>query len=393
MGHIYRNAILTIAASASKNSDISFLAPKPRPRPPTLEVGFTDQNHKAYSFNALRLLNDHAHDESEAGPLQERAWAYQEYLLLRRIISYENNKITLRCCSESRCQCRQRSYAVQYISRVMVKPDVSSGDQLLETWFGIVIRYSEQTLTFSTDRLAALLGIASSIQKATGWTYVAGVWRERILACLCWSRVDAPSSMHSNVAPTFSWASVSGQSLYDNPLTPNPRRQNTIHATFSRLDFENTGSNRFNRVASDTFVELVAPVWEVRMYAHCYARDTPTYWAEYDDCLWHFFPDCPLGAVSLGDKVVAARRSEIGSPGPLNELPIWILFLATSKRRHARTESVVSRKLQANSDGFERIGNMTRNPNKIMDTSGQRQANEIRSAWLQAAMRSRIRVY
>jgi len=131
------------------------------------------------------------------------------------------------------------------------------------------MRYSEQTLTFSTNRLAALLGVASSIQKATGWTYVAGVWMERFLACLCWCNI-IPVPMQpnlSNNAPTFSWASVSGCACYDDPLTFNLDHQTTIHAAFSRLDFNVIGSSRFDRVTSGTFVKLVGPVLEVRMGA------------------------------------------------------------------------------------------------------------------------------
>jgi len=46
MGDIYRNAVLTIAASSSKSSGVSFLAPRPSLGPRTLDVAFTDQNHK-----------------------------------------------------------------------------------------------------------------------------------------------------------------------------------------------------------------------------------------------------------------------------------------------------------------------------------------------------------
>lgn len=81
MGAIYRNAHLTIAASSSKGSAVSFLAPRPRIGPPQQDLSFTDRDGKLYHLQARRPLSIHEHCVVEDGPLHKRAWCFQEYYL------------------------------------------------------------------------------------------------------------------------------------------------------------------------------------------------------------------------------------------------------------------------------------------------------------------------
>jgi hypothetical protein len=75
-----------------------------------------------------------------------------------------------------------------------------------------VIQYSQLHLTVQSDKLPALAGLADIFQRATGYTYVAGMWRETLLIDLCWSRMDSKSEEStSNLhAPSWSWASING---------------------------------------------------------------------------------------------------------------------------------------------------------------------------------------
>jgi len=394
MGDIYQNAVLTIAASSSKSCDISFLSPKSMVGPPTLSLVFTDQNRKSYDLKALRLLSYHEHDEFEAGPLHQRAWCYQEYLLSTRVISYNNSEITFKCRSGSTCQCQQRLYDTPYTSRVLFEAEIFHESELLECWFDIIHNYSERELTFSTDRLAALSGIASSIQKATGWTYVAGIWSERVLTCLCWRSITPFSTTSSvtniDIAPTFSWASVHGPVFHDDPVTTRSPGEITIHTILIRLHFNVVGRNPFDRVASGAFIELEGPVLEVCMV---FDESTSSYYAQYDDCEWSFFPDSPLGVVTLGEKVVAARCKETGSGNQLDGVSISILFLATSPYNGSHTDAIVLRKLQTNSDCFERIGLLHYGVEAFRGGVRERQEHKVSLAWVQEARRSRVRIY
>ncbi|CZR68058.1 uncharacterized protein PAC_17957 [Phialocephala subalpina] len=81
-------------------------------------------------------------------------------------------------------------------------------------WYEIVERYSSRGLKVKTDRLAAMAGIASFVERSAGRRFVAGLWEETIAMNLLWNvtrspqqRVTYPEGMSP---PTWSWISVPG---------------------------------------------------------------------------------------------------------------------------------------------------------------------------------------
>jgi hypothetical protein len=85
------------------------------------------------------------------------------------------------------------------------------------TWHNLIESYSARQLTFESDKLPAVSGVASRIHEMTGSKYLAGLWRDNFPLELCWS-VDYISSDSSKpqllpngfIAPSWSWASVNG---------------------------------------------------------------------------------------------------------------------------------------------------------------------------------------
>ncbi|KNG50958.1 heterokaryon incompatibility protein [Stemphylium lycopersici] len=80
------------------------------------------------------------------------------------------------------------------------------------TWKMVVKNYSGTSLTYPTDRLVALSGIARQMQMKTNYHYIAGMWRESLGMDLCWVLKSDTSTDEdaAYVAPTWSWASTSG---------------------------------------------------------------------------------------------------------------------------------------------------------------------------------------
>jgi hypothetical protein len=60
------------------------------------------------------------------------------------------------------------------------------------------------------DIFPAISGLAKSVQKATGWEYIAGLWKEQLMLDLVWSTHDSKMATRCVPwrAPSFSWASV-----------------------------------------------------------------------------------------------------------------------------------------------------------------------------------------
>ena len=83
-------------------------------------------------------------------------------------------------------------------------------------WKDAVWNFSRRALTFQTDRLPAISAVASTIAGAvTGDRYLAGLWRNELLAGLCWTlygrpKDDVPRPDQEYIAPTWSWASHPG---------------------------------------------------------------------------------------------------------------------------------------------------------------------------------------
>ncbi|KAJ3454225.1 hypothetical protein MRS44_018119 [Fusarium solani] len=92
------------------------------------------------------------------------------------------------------------------------------------TWYEVLLDYSRRQLTFPSDKLAALAGLALAFAKKTGDTYLNGLWLHGLPEGLLWSslglghrtyesksrsiRLDRPR------APSWSWASLDGPVVY-----------------------------------------------------------------------------------------------------------------------------------------------------------------------------------
>ncbi len=87
-----------------------------------------------------------------------------------------------------------------------------------QLWSDIVEKYSRSTLTFQSDKLVAVGGLAAEIQRMVKDQYSAGLWKKHLLSQLLWRAnpvnsiqeeelVSGPNSLEY-VAPTWSWASI-----------------------------------------------------------------------------------------------------------------------------------------------------------------------------------------
>ena len=71
--------------------------------------------------------------------------------------------------------------------------------------------YSALDLSFEGDRFPAIAGIAQKISQATGYTYLAGLWKERLHTGLLWHASSFVARQTSTPqAPSWSWASLGG---------------------------------------------------------------------------------------------------------------------------------------------------------------------------------------
>ncbi|KAL2284957.1 hypothetical protein FJTKL_08508 [Diaporthe vaccinii] len=84
--------------------------------------------------------------------------------------------------------------------------------QMLTLWYRILNEYSLRQLSFESDRLDAISGLAERLSRITGDEYIGGMWRSSLLECLQWrtntqNRGKEAIRQTRHRAPTWSWAS------------------------------------------------------------------------------------------------------------------------------------------------------------------------------------------
>jgi hypothetical protein len=86
-----------------------------------------------------------------------------------------------------------------------------------EIWRDNVETFSSRKLTVATDRLPAITSLASTVAEFTGDRYLAGLWEGDLLHGLMWGvgSDTVPGLFEDYVAPTWSWAYLSSEVVYE----------------------------------------------------------------------------------------------------------------------------------------------------------------------------------
>lgn len=228
MGNVYRYAFLTLFVLDATDCHQGILVPRSPVPPEYAKLG------KAGSSYAMTSLVRNKEDIFKASPLCHRAWALQERLLSPRIIYYSVEEFFWECLV---CSAREGSvtikpyrpakysharYECADVKNRLVIPHGDSPSLPISPssdWHIIVVEYTRCYLTKPTDKLPALAGLASIFQANTGFTYLAGLWKEDIRDGLLWfvgSHGDqgVRHSEFSNPGPSWSWASSRYPVLY-----------------------------------------------------------------------------------------------------------------------------------------------------------------------------------
>ena len=213
MGSVYSGGAINIAADAAEDGDQGFLSKKtPSYFPYTLPDG---------NFHGTLLMKASKRKRwvGYSGNLRRRAWVLQEYTLSACSIRYNINSIVWEC----RCGCHYDSEVISEENQFLretralknlpaqwrsVSPSspASKISEVMALWRKLINEYSKKELTFETDVLSALSGLASLVHTATGDQYLAGIWRCDLPAALQWVPEESDWRSTTYLAPTWSWA-------------------------------------------------------------------------------------------------------------------------------------------------------------------------------------------
>ncbi|KAI8958848.1 HET-domain-containing protein [Daldinia sp. FL1419] len=236
MADVYGNSYVTIAATASNNSDGGLFY-----RHDILDTQHTTERRlesgklaavsvrPALEHTPYFASTHYGLDPSIRAPLLERSWCFQEYLLSPRVLSFTRWEMLWVCLSKRSCNCgeytedtRELVSASDLKARFDIQLRGSSLQDLHRLWEDIIEAYLLKGISFDTDRLPALAGIAQPFHKMGLGRYVNGLWETTLLTDLFWE-ANASFGMYHKIiakrstdreAPSWSWVSVSGSFRY-----------------------------------------------------------------------------------------------------------------------------------------------------------------------------------
>ena len=250
MHRVYSEATLNIAATSSKDdaSGLIYTRNVTALQPCIVSVGPSlGVDEGMYKILRSTLW----HDLVDTSPLSSRAWAFQERCLAKRTLHFTRNEVFWECqqmcCSE---------VFPKGLPATMGPPSSQENQEFFSkkihhqrhgNWHQLVKMYSPKRLTYSSDKLLAMTGLAKQYMtrnRLQSTDYLVGLWKPQLPHALLW-RVEQGRRPSRYRAPTWTWASIDGQVTYPEPSTA--ARETAIEIIDVDMKYE-AASDNFGRV-------------------------------------------------------------------------------------------------------------------------------------------------
>lgn len=228
MSEVYSNSVLTISASSANNSHVGFLTARD-----PLEQLTCDLQHLAPDGgNAPKIQAVWPPPVNGSNILSTRAWNLQELILSPRIIHYTilddrmNGQMIWECQTHSEAENGSVNllfgmYSIKIKRCLKMATDGSrSICATYKCWYHIARQYSYRRLSYASDKLPGLSGVAAQIQAYTRDSYLAGLWKGDVIGGLLWAACATEELQRTTEyrAPSWSWASIEGPIYYEGIL-------------------------------------------------------------------------------------------------------------------------------------------------------------------------------
>jgi len=235
MAEVYAGAYFTIAATGAHDGseglflerNVSMIQPFP------VVSSWTSRHRSRIHTESDRYLvfPSNYWEYMLDSPLLKRAWVVQERVLSRRIVHFTRSQLFWECSCLSACEVHPEGLPPHdFIEKAMGSELVQLKEAILGfydsdegQWISLVELYTSSQLTFASDRLAAVAGIAKAYgANGSRGRYLAGIWEKDFLWQLAWRQISGLTRKTSEDyrAPSWSWASVDGEIAYSQMPRP-----------------------------------------------------------------------------------------------------------------------------------------------------------------------------
>ena len=222
MSDVYKNASLTISASASANTTMGILNPYIPASSTSLKHCIRlqlDEEEVSEIYLTRRVPMEENADYFVRMPLSTRGWALQEQILSRRNLYYGKRAIYWTCRSSHQSADGAIAGAswiegllsdmIPELFTVSKKHKTPDERTIYSQWLGIVRSYSNRDLTYGSDKLPAISALAREVHRLSGGTYLAGIWLADLFNGLLWHSTTPEARPNTNYrGPSWSWVGL-----------------------------------------------------------------------------------------------------------------------------------------------------------------------------------------
>ncbi|RDW56361.1 hypothetical protein BP5796_13236 [Coleophoma crateriformis] len=222
MGAIYANALVTLIA-ADEDAQTGILGLK--------DVSASrEMSQRVFTFGQDKLIvrNTGKFDLGSGTEYYKRGWTYQEYMMSKRKILFNQKEVHWECsCCVWHEELQFGHEVSKYINpRLRV---ITAGFPDMESLDHCIADYNERELTFDEDALAGFSGLLSVFSRSFPGGFLYGLAETQFERCLCWrphgERINlkrrVPSSqsylerVSSFALPSWSWVGWQGMVGWD----------------------------------------------------------------------------------------------------------------------------------------------------------------------------------
>jgi hypothetical protein len=274
MADVYQNASINFGATASSDSNGGLFFE----RNPDL---VNPQRFKIELCELLVLDRSQWYFELTQQPLLRRGWVTQERWLCPRMLHFSGNQLFWECSNMVGCEATPESSHNDLHSNQMsyrFKSENESDDtrvgrgidvrrterrkRLFDQWDKIITQYSGSNLTFESDKLVAISGLAKRFHRELGDEYIAGLWESELIFQMAWTTYEANTGSQGRtgeyIAPSWSWASMNC-SCYSARWRIHDTHQVQMFAQPLDYNLEYRDTNTFGQLKGG-FVKIRAPL-------------------------------------------------------------------------------------------------------------------------------------
>ncbi|KAM0548187.1 hypothetical protein ACHAPJ_009985, partial [Fusarium lateritium] len=228
MAITYKNAAITLAAGTATRASEGFLDVATRKNATFLPEHQFDIPMRKGPKGTVYLSGEPYEPDH---PLDKRGWTLQEFMLSSRMLIFSDYQL-LWLCKETELQSVTGNDAgLEYQQHLESLPWMSFDDEgepsygthdseKLYLWKTIIHQYTDRDLTNSEDRLPAVTGITTELEKLWRDSHIYGHWVRWFIQLLAWYKpdVDRVKERYLKRAPSWSWVSVDGGIRFEDPI-------------------------------------------------------------------------------------------------------------------------------------------------------------------------------